>query len=89
MNEKLILKIQRDRLHKNKKMSRKERANILISKGALFETLGLLTKDNAYLVGLLLRHYQLNEEERQKIKQIGERFFIEKQKFDKKKEVKK
>ncbi|WP_311696194.1 hypothetical protein [Sneathia sanguinegens] len=89
MNEKLILKIQRDRLHKNKKMSRKERANILIKKGALFEMLGLVTEEDTYLVGLLLRHYQLNEDEKQKVKEIGERFYVAKQELNKKKEVKK
>lgn len=89
MNEKLIIEIQRERLHRKQKISRKERANMLIKKGALFEMLGLVTESDTYLIGLLLRHYQLNDLEKQKVKEIGTRFYNEKQKLNKMKEVKK
>lgn len=71
-------------IRKNKVVrTRKSREHELIKKGSLIEMLGLLEKDTSLIVGLLLSYFELNEEEINKKKKIGEIFFEARDKFKK------
>lgn len=62
--------------------SRRERVAILCKVGALIDMLGLAGEDTNYLVGLLLQHFTLNEEEKNILKKNGKIF------LDKREELK-
>ncbi|WP_288892685.1 conjugal transfer protein TraD [uncultured Sneathia sp.] len=86
---KYLLEIQKQRSRmRTIQRTRKERTRELIKVGALVDMLGLLEKDQSYLTGLLLQHFVIDDEKREKIRKIGEKFFeersLKKDKGDKK-----
>ncbi|CAM3109305.1 conjugal transfer protein TraD [Streptobacillus felis] len=63
------------------KLSRKERAHKLIQLGTLFMILEVDEEDHDLLIGLLMNYYNLSDEEKEKLRQKGEAFRIERAKM--------
>lgn len=75
--EKLVSEIQKKHYMRPER-TKAERTKKLCEVGSLIEMLGLIEKNKAYLTGLLLQHFVINDKKRERIRKIGKQFFKEK-----------
>ncbi|RRD40353.1 hypothetical protein EII29_02420 [Leptotrichia sp. OH3620_COT-345] len=74
--EKEVIKIlQKNRAIKEPR-TRKERQHHLVKKGAIFEMLGIDDMDEDFLLGVLLKVFDMSDEEKEKTRSLGNKFKI-------------
>ena len=74
--EKEVINILQKNREIKKPRTRRERQYHLIKKGAIFEILGIDNMDEDFLLGVLLKVFDMTDEEKEKTQILGKKFKI-------------